>query len=103
MSDENQTVPMPYEVNVNDRMVAYRNVSTNGRLFCCMLFVMCMVAWVYHQGNAFFLSALFSALPVGLSCISEQLPIGKLRLWLSLTVYGLPCSVVVFIIIKIFG
>lgn len=41
-----------------------QNIATNGRLFCLMLFCVCLLLWLFSPDNLFMWLALFSTLPV---------------------------------------
>ena len=61
---------------MSDRALAIaQNCATNGRLFCCMLFAASLAS--YCKDGAPLDLAVWSAVPVGLSIIADQLPAGK--------------------------
>ncbi|QND53469.1 hypothetical protein HB779_17425 [Phyllobacterium sp. 628] len=71
-----------------------QNIATNGRLFCVMLFIVCLIAKL----GVF---AVIAALPVGLSCIADALPAGKLKSLFSLLIYALAAFVAIILLINL--
>lgn len=64
-----------------------KNVATNGRLFCVMLFAVSLVAFASGYGNWYARHAILFAVIVGLSIISDQLPVGVPRAFLEMAIY----------------
>jgi len=81
-----------------------QNVAANGRLFCFMLFLLCLVLWpATHYGDRFITLAAIAPLPVGLSTIIDQLPAGRVRLALSCIAYGVPAGISLALLLTILG
>lgn len=77
------------EVFHTDRMAVPRNVAANGRLFCGL-----NAAIMAYTGHP--VLALLAIVPIGASCIVDQLPNGKARLIGSLTTYAIAAVVLIF-------
>lgn len=90
MRDFEQPEP-PLHVVVNDPLAMKKNIATNGRLYCAMIFV----AALY---NGFPMLAVFAAIPVGMACIVDQLPDGKGGPLLSLLNYVATITVTIILL-----
>jgi hypothetical protein len=98
MDKPDASISFPKPVEVRDTQayeIALRqNVAANGRLFCFMLFLLCLVLWpATHYGDRFIFLAALCPLSVGLSTIIDPLPVGRVRLALSCVAYGVPVGV----------
>lgn len=51
-----------------------QNAATNGRLFCVMLFCVCVLLWLFSPDNFFLWLAMFSTLPVAGAIVADNLP-----------------------------
>lgn len=78
------------------RLAVAKNVATNGRLFCTMLFVL---AVVMGMGRL----ALLAALPVGLSVVVDQLPAGIAATFLRCFAYGATIAVFILLVLVNLG
>lgn len=83
------------------RLAIAKNVAENGRLFCQMLFLLCLVAFILGYGAWFARLAVFAALPVGSSCIFDQFPNGPIRFVGSLLIYSLAALVAILFLATI--
>lgn len=77
-----------------------QNIATNGRLFCSMLFVACLAAFIAGHGAWFARLAILAALVVGSSCIIDQLPAPLQKLW-GLLNYALAALVAFLFLVTI--
>lgn len=50
-----------------------QNAADNGRLFCVMLFCVCLLLWLFSPDNFFLLLAMFSTLPVAGAVVADNL------------------------------
>ncbi|MBD9390319.1 hypothetical protein IB237_24255 [Agrobacterium sp. AGB01] len=50
-----------------------QNAATNGRLFCVMLFCVCLLLWLFSTDNFFLWLAMFSTLPVAGAVVADNL------------------------------
>lgn len=76
------------EVYMTDRQAAEKNIATNGRLFCLMVFALCLVAFACGYGVRFARLAALAAAPVGLACIVDQMKAGPVRFALTILSYS---------------
>jgi hypothetical protein len=53
-----------------------QNAAANGRLFCVMLFCVCLLLWLFGPDNFFLWLAMFSTLPVAGAAIADNLAAG---------------------------
>jgi hypothetical protein len=85
---------------MSDRQLAIaQNCATNGRLFCCMLFAASLASYI--KGGAPIDLAVWSAVPVGLSIIADQLPVGGRPSMIVVgTMYAL-CALIVLLLLTI--
>ena len=90
MSRPNEPLPDPapveIELAVTDRLAVAKNVATNGRLFCLMLFVAALVLAASGFGSGYAKIAALATLPVGASCVVDQME-GKVAAVASILVY----------------
>lgn len=49
-----------------------QNVATNSRLFCVMLFCVCLLLWLFSPDNFFLWLAMFSTLPVAGAAVADN-------------------------------
>lgn len=77
-----------------------KNVATNGRLFSVLLVAISLTMYATGAGRWFALIAVLSALPVGLSCIVDQLPrlYGRIA---SALVYGFTVAIAIILLVNI--
>jgi hypothetical protein len=50
-----------------------QNAAANGRLFCVMLFCVCLLLWLFSPDNFFLWLAMFSTLPVAGAAVADNL------------------------------
>jgi hypothetical protein len=50
-----------------------QNAAANGRLFCLMLFCVCLLLWLFSPDNFFLWLAMFSTLPVAGAAVADNL------------------------------
>jgi len=50
-----------------------QNAAANGRLFCVMLFCVCLLLWLFSPDNFFLWLAMFSTLPVAGAAMTDNL------------------------------
>lgn len=79
------------------RLAVMQNIATNGRLFSALLVVISLTMMHAGFGQSFAVLAVLAALPVGLSCIADLLPV-RFGRWLSMLIYFYT-AVVAFIIL----
>lgn len=89
------------EVYVSDRMAVAKNVAANGRLFCTMLAVIGIAAYMVTREPWYLRAALLATLPIGSSCIVDQLPAGSVRVLASLATYSLAAAVALVLLFTI--
>lgn len=77
------------EVYTTDRLAVMKNVAANGRLFCAMVFVACLAAFIEGYGVRFGRLAVLAAIPVGMACLVDQMKPGRLRIVTALSSYAL--------------
>lgn len=53
-----------------------QNAAANGRLFCVMLFCVCLLLWLFSPDNFFLWLAMFSTLPVAGAVVADNLAAG---------------------------
>lgn len=53
-----------------------QNAAANGRLFCVMLFCVCLLLWLFNPDNFFLWLAMFSTLPVAGAAAADNLAAG---------------------------
>lgn len=78
-----------------------KNVAANGRAFCLMIFAASIAAFVTGYGSAFGRYAILCALPVGASCILDQLPNNRLRMIAAALIYGFSALMAFIVFIEI--
>lgn len=83
------------------RLAVAQNVATNGRLFCAMLFTACLTMFVVRSDPAFAALAVVAAVPVGASCIVDQISHTAIRSIAALAVYACAAFVALQSIIMI--
>lgn len=76
------------DVTIFDKMTVAKNVATNGRLFCVML-AAAAIAGGYPA------LAVFAAMPVGLSCLVDQISVPSTRALMSTLVYAFAAFVAI--------
>ncbi|MCS4242726.1 hypothetical protein M2418_002252 [Rhizobium sp. BIGb0125] len=54
-----------------------QNAAANGRLFCVMLFCVCLLLWLFSPDNFFLWLAMFSTLPVAGAAVAGNLAAGS--------------------------
>lgn len=69
-----KTDPVEIEIGMTDRWEVVRNIANNGRLFMVMICVVALVLEATRSSMTFGLIAALSVIPVGASCIIDQLP-----------------------------
>jgi len=74
------------ELVLNDPLAVNKNVATNGRLFCVLLTIIALLTG--HPALA-----VLATLPIGASCVGDQLPIGLLRHSFVVAIYSLSAAV----------
>jgi len=100
MNDNSRTAidfPDPVNLSVIDPLATAKNVATNGRVFSALMVLINLVAF----GNGWapdvaIKLAVLSALPVGLSCLVDQMPNNQYRVAASMVVYGIATMAAVF-------
>ena len=93
MADETETetklsARVAANVTVTDALATAKNVATNGRLFCIML-----AAANIAGGHP--AMAVLAALPVGLSCLVDQISVPSTKALMSTLVYAFAAIVAV--------
>lgn len=78
-----------------------KNIATNGRLFCVMIFIVALSAFFGGFGAHFMRIALLCAAPVGLSVIIDQMPHGRAYVLLSLGNVALAAMLAVILFLSI--
>lgn len=78
-----------------------KNIASNGRLFCAMIFIVSLAAFVGGYGTQFARIAILCAAPVGLSCIIDQMPYGRAYSLLSLGNYALAAFLAIILFLEI--
>lgn len=89
------------EVYHTDRLAVARNMATNGRLFCVMQFIACLVVYVVTRNPSFAALAMLAALPVSISVIIDPIRNHLLKAGLSGASHGVAVLVFVVFIIKL--
>lgn len=89
------------EVYATDRLAKEKNIATNGRLFCFMLFFIALAAFMDGYGAWYGRIAVLAALPVGLSCIIDQMQAGRPRLIATLCTYSIAAIVALILFINL--
>lgn len=79
-----------------------KNIATNGRVFSILLVAICIAFYHGGAGRWALGMAVLAALPVGLSCIVDQLPRPAARV-ASVAVYLLSVVVAVILLLATFG
>lgn len=78
-----------------------KNIATNGRLFCLMLFAVSLAAFALGRGSFFGVLAVVSASPVGMSCLVDLMPAGNRRAFAALGVYAFTISLYLVLLFTI--
>lgn len=83
------------------RLAISRNIAINGRLFSVLLVAVNLVAYLKIGAASHLAFALLAALPVGASCLVDQMPSGRLRLLATAAVYTASIVVVLMSLLAI--
>ena len=73
-------------------LATMQNIAANGRLFCALIFAAHITAYLKTGSAIFALLAVVAAVPVGASCLLDQMPHGSTRARLSSVAYALAAS-----------
>ncbi|MDK2769905.1 MAG: hypothetical protein KYX69_19580 [Sphingomonas sp.] len=73
----------------NLALATARNIAANGRLFCALIFAAHISAYLKIGGPLFAILAVVAAIPIGASCLIDQMPYGARRARLSSALYAL--------------
>jgi hypothetical protein len=65
-----------------DAQIVAKNIVTNARLFCLMVFALDLAGLGVFRGSLWALCAFVAAMPVAISVLVDQMPAGRMR-WLS--------------------
>lgn len=89
-------------IKIAETHAVQRNIATNARLFCTMLFVVALAGALMKGNPSLWLTlAVFSALPVGLAVVIDQLPAGRSRSFATLAVYLIPAAVTLLLLLNL--
>jgi hypothetical protein len=83
------------------RLAIAQNIAANGRLFSVLLVAVNLVAYLKTGSVNHLAFAILSALPVGASCLIDQIPGGRLRLFATAVVYTASIVVVLLTLLAI--
>lgn len=83
------------------RLAVARNVAANGRLFSVLLVAVNLVAYLKAGAPSHLAFAIFAAIPVGASCLVDQMPSGRLRLLATAAVYTASIVIVLLTLLAI--
>ena len=85
----------------NLELETVKNIATNGRMFMAMIFLVALAAFMTGYGSNYARISIMCAAPVGLSCIIDQMPYGRMYAALSLGNYALAAMLAVILFISI--
>lgn len=83
------------------RLAIARNIAANGRLFSVLLVAINLVAFLKLGGGVHLLLALAGAVPVGASCLVDQMPGGRARLFATAVTYLVSITAILLTILAI--
>lgn len=86
-------ISRPFDIGVTDRLAVVKNIADNARLFCVLLVVINLVAANPRL-------AVLAAVPVGLSCIVDQLP-ARVSRYVSLAVYAFTAGIALATLVSV--